>query len=46
MKLTEKSAVDIVPSQVHNCAVPSDHSGTEISFSQTSKIQNFKVKNH
>ena len=45
MKLTEKAAVNNVPSQVRNCAVPLDHLGSEISFSRTRKIQNFKVKN-
>jgi len=46
MKLTEKAAVNNVPSQVRKCAVPPDHLGSEISFARTRKIQNFKVKNH
>jgi len=46
MKLTENAAVNNVPSQLRNCAVSPDHLGSEISFSRTRKIQNFKVKNH
>jgi len=44
MKLTEKAAVNNVPSRVRNYGVPPDHLGSEISFSRTHKIQNFKVK--
>jgi len=46
MKLTEKAAVNNVLSQVRNYAVPPDRLGSEVSFSRTRKIQNFKVKNH
>jgi len=46
MKLTEKAAVNNVPSQVRNCGVLPDRLGSEISFSRHRKIQNFKAKNH
>jgi len=46
MKLTEKAAVNNVPSQVRNCAVPPDYLRSEISFLRTRKIENFKVKTH
>jgi len=46
MKLTEKAAVNNVPSKLRHCAVPPDHLRNEISFSRTRKIQIFKVKNH
>ena len=44
MKLTEKAAVNNVPSQVRNCAVPLDRLGSEISFSRSRQIQNFMWK--
>jgi len=46
MKLTEKAAVNNVPSHVRNCAEPPDHLGSEISFSRIRKGQNFNVRNH
>ena len=36
-----KAAVNNVPSQLRNCAVPPDHLCNEISFSRTHKIQKF-----
>ena len=35
MELTEKAAVNNVPSQVRNCAAPPDHLGSEILFLRT-----------
>jgi len=46
MKLTEKAAGNNVASQMRNFAVPPDHLGSEISFSRTRNIQNFKIKIH
>jgi len=43
MKLTGNAAVNNIPSQVRNYAVSF---GSEISFSRTRKLQNFKVENY
>ena len=41
-----KAAVNNVPSQLRNCAVPPDHLRNEISFSRTRKNLNLTAKNH